>query len=163
MNLKRTLRYHYLRIKNLKGNPRVIASGMAIGVFIGFTPTVPFHILLILLTTSLFKSSRVAGIIGATVVSNPATIPFLYYLAYRLGQWITAIEISLPPAYSMIDLVHTGWKLTLTMLVGGVALGLIPAIITYFCTLYGFKYLRTKYRVRHPRLNPQDGQSAESI
>lgn len=148
MTLKRTLRYYYLRIKNLSGNPRSIASGMAIGVFIGLTPTIPFHTVIILLATSLLSSSRIAGIIGATVVSNPVTIPIHYYLAYYLGKWVTAFKISLPATYSIIDTVHAGWKLALTMLIGGVILGIIPAVITYFLTLYSFKYLRTKRRAR---------------
>ncbi|MEW6327355.1 MAG: DUF2062 domain-containing protein [Thermodesulfobacteriota bacterium] len=148
MTLKRTIRYYYLRIKNLKGNPRAIASGMAIGVFIGLTPTIPFHTVLILLATSLLKSSRIAGIIGATVVSNPVTIPIHYYLAYYLGKWITFFEMRLPHTYSIIDIARAGWELVLTMLFGGVILGIIPAVITYFLTLYSLKYLRTKYRAR---------------
>lgn len=152
MTLKRTLKYYYLRIKNLKGNPRSIASGMAIGVFIGLTPTIPFHIAIILLITTLCKGSRVAGIISATMVSNPVTIPINYYLAYRLGVWITASEINLPLSYSIIDIARAGWELALIMLIGGIALGLIPAVIVYFFTLYSFKHL--KYRARRLRFNP---------
>ncbi len=155
MTLKRTLRYYYLRIKNLKGDPRSIASGMAIGVFIGLTPTIPFHTALILLATSLLSSSRVAGLIGATVVSNPVTIPVQYYLAYCLGKWVTTFKISLPATYSIIDIVHAGRDLVFTMLIGGVILGIIPAVITYFLTLYSFKYFRAKMcRAKRLRTNP---------
>ena len=148
MTLKRTLRYYYLRIKNLKGNPRSIASGMAIGVFIGLTPTIPFHTVMILLITSLLSSSRIAGLIGAIVISNPVTIPIYYYLAYYLGKWVTSFEMKLPHTYSIIDIARAGWELVLTMLIGGVILGIIPAVITYFFTLYIFKHLRTKRQAR---------------
>lgn len=154
MTLKRTLRYYYLRLRNLKGNPHSIACGMAIGVFIGLTPTIPFHTIMIILATSLFRSSRVAGIIGATMVSNPVTIPIHYYLAYRFGKWIISSEISLPHTYSIVDIAHTGWKLVLTMLSGGILLGVIPAVIVYFLTLYSFKYLKTKHCAKRLRTSP---------
>jgi uncharacterized protein (DUF2062 family) len=33
----------YLRIKSLQGDPRYVAVGMAVGVFVAFTPTIPFQ------------------------------------------------------------------------------------------------------------------------
>ncbi len=154
MTLKRTLKYYYLRMKNLKGNPYSIASGMAIGVFIGLTPTIPLHAVIIISITSLFKSSRVAGLLGATIVSNPVTMPVHYYLAYHLGKRIISSNITLPHTYSIVDIACVGQELTITMLVGGVALGLIPAVMAYFFALYGLTYLKAKRQSKRLRARP---------
>ena len=40
---KYNLREIVKRVKKLEGDPHYIAMGMAIGVFVGTTPTMPFH------------------------------------------------------------------------------------------------------------------------
>ncbi|MFH1148697.1 MAG: DUF2062 domain-containing protein [Pseudomonadota bacterium] len=144
MTFRRILRYYYLRIKNLKGNPHAIASGMAIGVFIGFTPTIPFHTVSIILIASLLKSSRLAGILAGTVVCNPLTIPFIYYACYVVGKRITSWDIILPQTYSIIEICHSGWKLMTSMLLGGLILAAISALVTYAVTFYSYKGLRAR-------------------
>jgi hypothetical protein len=42
--LQRRLRYYKLRFLRLKGDPKSIARGVALGTFIGITPTLPLHI-----------------------------------------------------------------------------------------------------------------------
>ena len=41
--IRRRGKEFYDRFISLKGEPANIAMGMAIGVFIGVTPTIPFH------------------------------------------------------------------------------------------------------------------------
>ncbi len=154
MTFKRTLKYYYLRIKNLKGDPRSIALGMAIGVFVGLTPTIPFHTVAILLAATLLNASRLAGIIGASIVSNPFTIPIHYYLAYRIGQWVTAADVRLPDTYSIVAMLRMGWRLAVAMLAGGLILGIIPALLAYFLTLYAFKRLGTLRRHKAASMAP---------
>jgi uncharacterized protein (DUF2062 family) len=43
MVLMKRLRIYYDRFISLKGEPASIAAGFAIGVFVGVTPTIPFH------------------------------------------------------------------------------------------------------------------------
>ena len=43
MTYKRTLKYCWLKLRRLQGDPKKLAWGMALGVFIGVTPTLPFH------------------------------------------------------------------------------------------------------------------------
>jgi uncharacterized protein (DUF2062 family) len=44
MTLRRVLRYHWLKFLRLQEDPKQIAWGMALGVFIAFTPTIPFYL-----------------------------------------------------------------------------------------------------------------------
>ncbi len=39
---QRALRYHWLKFLRLQDDPRKLAWGMVLGVFVGITPTVPF-------------------------------------------------------------------------------------------------------------------------
>ena len=43
MKLNRLGKYYYLKFIRLKGDPRSLALGTAIGVFVGLTPTIPLH------------------------------------------------------------------------------------------------------------------------
>jgi uncharacterized protein (DUF2062 family) len=43
---KQRVKAFYLRLRSLQGDPHYVAVGMAVGVFVAFTPTVPFHTLL---------------------------------------------------------------------------------------------------------------------
>jgi len=42
-NLRYNIRQYGQKIKQLQGDPHHVALGMAIGVFVGVTPTIPFH------------------------------------------------------------------------------------------------------------------------
>lgn len=80
MRLRRKIRYCYWRLRRLKGDPGKIAWGMALGVFIGVTPTIPFHMISALALASILRVSRTAAVMGCWV-SNPITIPALYYFS----------------------------------------------------------------------------------
>ena len=86
-NLRRKIRYCYLRLRRLKGDPRKIAWGMALGVFIGVTPTIPFHMISALALAHIFRISRIAAVMGVWI-SNPITIPPFYYFSFKIGKWL---------------------------------------------------------------------------
>src|ERR1035437_1511252 len=87
-DMKKHLKKRYLQLISLKGEPHVIAFGFAIGVFIGVTPIIPFHTIMIVLLCILFKKNITAGYLGSWFISNPLTIPVLYVTQYRLGKFI---------------------------------------------------------------------------
>ena len=81
MTIRRTIYYWIIRIKRLNGDPHYVATGMAIGVFVGITPTIPLHTVLALALAFLFRVSKVAAALGVWC-SNHVTIPFFYYWSY---------------------------------------------------------------------------------
>jgi uncharacterized protein len=85
MRLRRTLRYYWLRFKRLQDSPRKLACGMALGVFIGVTPTFPLHTFIVLALAPLLRVSFVTAYMGIWVM-NPLTIAPLYYAAYKVGK-----------------------------------------------------------------------------
>jgi len=123
------------QLRQLRGKPHEIALGMAIGVFIGITPTIPLHTILAVSLALLVRGSKLAAALGVWV-SNPLSIPFFYYGSYRVGQLVLGFPaISLPEDRSLLAMASLGGKIVGAMLLGGVILGIIPAIVAYMLTL----------------------------
>lgn len=134
MNVKAKLKECYEQLVSLKGKPNTIAYGFAIGVFIGVTPTIPFHTVLIVLFCILLKKNITAGYIGSWLISNPLTIAFFYVSQYRLGKLL--LGTSYPRFYfrhsSFIEIIHKGWDVLLPLLLGGLIMAPIFAVPAYF-------------------------------
>lgn len=134
-------RYWYLRVLRIRANPKKVALGLAVGVFVGFLPIVPFQILTAVTLAFLCKGNKLAAALG-TWVSNPLNIPFLYYLFYIVGKFFWPIETSIHlQSFEMQEILKFGWDIFAMMCLGGAILGLPAAIITYFA----FKKILERY------------------
>jgi uncharacterized protein (DUF2062 family) len=132
---RRGLRLFHLRILRLRGKPEEVAGGIAIGVAVGLTPTVPFHLVLAVLVAFLLGKSKLAAALGSQV-GNPFFLPFIYFLDYQVGQTITgssgpSLEF---PEVSASHILNLGWNVYYPLLVGGVGVGLISVLPAYFLT-----------------------------
>jgi len=144
--LKERLRLFLIRIRDLQGEPRYVATGMAIGVFVAVTPTIPFHTAIALGLAFILKGSKPAAVIGVWF-SNPLTIPPLYYGSFKIGTLL--LREPLPDDInfeSIPELLDLGLDVTLAMIIGGVLLGIIPAVIAYFVTFRVVAKLRERAR-----------------
>jgi uncharacterized protein (TIGR03546 family) len=137
MSFKRILRYHWLKFLRLQDDPRKLAWGMALGIFVGVTPTVPFHTVAVLTLAPLLRISPVTAFIGIQIC-NPLTMPPLYVASYKVGQFLLfpGAPLHLPEVYDFAHLMHLLWRGGLALQVGGVVLALAPAIVSYFLTLW---------------------------
>lgn len=149
------------KIKELHGDPHYVSLGIAIGVFVAITPTIPFHTVTAVALAVFFKASKPAAIIGVWV-SNPFTVFFLYFACYKTGhiffedsiKGMEAIRILLEHLESDIDFsskfeyfkefMHTNIKIFMIMNIGGVILGLPSGIISYFAVKQFFTRLKLK-------------------
>jgi len=127
---------------------------MAIGVFVGMTPTVPLHTVLAVLIAYLFGKSKLAAAMGVWV-SNPLLLPFVYLLDYKLGRTITRTA---PPSFAVSDfsihkMIELGWGISFPLIVGGLVLGLICAIPSYYITKRLVILYREKPRKRSGRVD----------
>ena len=66
---------------------RGVALGMAIGLFIGFL--IPIAQILLAATAAVLLRANVPIAAAGTLVTNPLTVPAIYYAAYHLGAWAT--------------------------------------------------------------------------
>ena len=149
-------RYRFLvkRLKSLNGDPHFIAMGMAIGVFVSFTPTIPFHTVLAIALAYVFSGSKAAAAIGVWV-SNPVTVPFFYYASYKVGCLVLWKRIPFNVKYESISmLLRLGMDVTLVMMLGGIVLGIIPGIATYIVTRKIVESIRAKKQSAKEKITP---------
>ncbi|MCA9070443.1 MAG: DUF2062 domain-containing protein [Planctomycetaceae bacterium] len=66
------------------------ALGVAIGMFIGMTPTVGIQMILVMvtavITSKFFQFNRVAALL-TVYISNPLTMLPIYWMDYKVGTW----------------------------------------------------------------------------
>jgi len=153
---RRTIRYYYLRIIRLRGDPHVLARGVAIGIFVGITPTIPFHTILAIVLAFILRSSKIAALLFTVIVSNPITFFFQYYFSWRLGNWLTFKDLSWEKIQAILDLLsaNTGFRETvialsglgqdalLVLLVGGMTLALPFSLVGYLLAYLFFSWLQ---------------------
>jgi hypothetical protein len=156
------LRDWFVHLLHLDESVHRIALGAAIGVFVAFTPTIGVQMLLIFFLTSLFRANAAAGVPMAWL-TNPATIPPVFYWNYRvgcllLGEPDSAVEEFRKAVsdFAQRDLtwwamVKEWWDLVMSVAwplwVGSVAVSLVLAALTYGLMYY----LITVYRRAHQR------------
>ncbi|MCX5874811.1 MAG: DUF2062 domain-containing protein, partial [Deltaproteobacteria bacterium] len=73
MKPTRAAKYYYLKFLRLQGDPHSLALGVAIGLFVGITPTIPLHSALIIILAWPLRGNILAALIAATAISNPLT------------------------------------------------------------------------------------------
>ena len=144
LSVKRKIKDFVVQARHLQGDAHYIATGMAIGVFIGVTPTIPLHTILAVALAFVFRCSKPAAIIGVWV-GNPITIPFFYIGSYHLGTFLFNISTPFNPDHiSIHQLMQLGLEITVAMNIGGVLLGIPFGVAAYFITLKAFKSIRGK-------------------
>jgi uncharacterized protein (DUF2062 family) len=142
--VKERLKELFVRIKELQGDPRYIAIGMAIGVFVGVTPTIPFHTLIAIALAFVFRGSKPAAAIGVWF-ANPITIPLFYIGSFKVGTLILNRPIPFDVKFESITALMTlGLDVTIAMIVGGAILGILPAVIAYILTYRIMTTIRQK-------------------
>jgi uncharacterized protein (DUF2062 family) len=136
-NLRRSLRYQWLKFLRLQEDPRKLAWGMALGVFIGVTPTIPFHLVAGLSLAALFRVSPVTTVIGIQA-GNPLTVPALYVAAYKVGQFLLyqGKPLVFPETFTVRAWLNVLWQGGAALQMGGVIIAVPPAILSYFLTMW---------------------------
>lgn len=127
-------------MSKIEGDPEYIARGMAIGVFIGLTPTMPFHTILAVSLAFILNGSKAAAILGVWA-GNPLTLPFFYFASYRFGTMLLGISAPFDSGSiaSMTQFLELGLEITIAMIVGGILIAAPFGVIAYFFTwkVYG--------------------------
>ncbi len=132
------------RFKELQGSPSYLARGVAIGVFVGFAPIMPFKTLVILAMTIVLQGSTVAALLVCTSICNPITYAPLYYIAWLVGNillpekssWAlletTIVKMQQSGLSEAIALAgQIGFDTTVVLLAGGLVLALPLALCSY--------------------------------
>ncbi len=128
--------------------PKRVAGGVALGVFIAFTPTLGLQMLIYAAAAAVLPVNKLAGF-PALFISNPLTAVPIYYA----GWWVGARVLRSGPEGAAVLLgenEHSGqgamwsrlWDALLSVgaevWVGSVLLGCIAAVVAYLLT---FRYV----------------------
>lgn len=142
---KQRLKAVHIRVQSLQGDPHYVAMGMASGVFIAVTPTIPFHMALSVALAFILKGSKPAAIVGAWFC-NPLTVGPFYAGSYQVGMFLLGREINVDlEVISLQALLALGADVAIAMMVGGALLGIVPALVSYFLTYFMFKKIRARH------------------
>ncbi len=151
--LLRLARYFYLKLVRLKEKPHTVALGLAIGVFVGFTPTIPVQTYIALALAFLLKGSKLTAMLGVWI-SNPLNIAAFYFMDYKVGKWILHSTVAFKPLdYSVFTLLQEAQKAMKVMMVGGLVLGVPAGIITYILTFQLVSKAKKRRELRKIRKN----------
>lgn len=160
---QRTVRYYKLRFQRLRGDPDFLAMGVAVGAFIGITPTIPFHTVLVLGLALLLRGSKIAALLTSVLVSNPLTFFFQYYFSWKIGAWVAGSDISWSRVAGVVEQITTGAgfreslqavgelgrESILVLVLGGCILALPLSVAAFFLARSFFRTVRKKRQEKH--------------
>lgn len=135
-NLASIIRRLYERFIMIRGEPREVALGFALGIFIGMTPTVGVQTPIAIFIAALFKWSKLSAAIGVWI-SNPLTVPLIYGVTYITGAKLLSLDpvfnMPLSPTWSTLKvMLQKAPQAFGAMTVGGAILGIPLAIFSYY-------------------------------
>jgi hypothetical protein len=108
---------------------------MALGIFIGMTPTFGFQMAIAIFFAYLLRKNRLAAVLGVWV-TNPVTAPVIYSIEYEIGRILLDIErVSLPTDFTWEAYANLGWDIMYPLWVGGLLTGVVLGTLAYFITL----------------------------
>ena len=132
--IKAKIKWLYDRFLKIRGTPREIALGMALGLFIGFSPTMGLQIIIGVFIASLLKWSKIATLIGVQI-TNPITAPLIYSPTYYIGAKVIGLETMFvfkgSDLSSLFEMIKQAPQIFLALTIGGVLIGFPVACIGY--------------------------------
>jgi uncharacterized protein (DUF2062 family) len=126
-------------------NRRSVAKAFMVGLFYAWWP-VPFQMILAA-GSAIFIRSNLPISVGLVWITNPVTMPVMFYFAYVVGTWIMGVPETDFEMELSIDWLMNGmlliWKPFLT---GCFVLAVISGIAGYFCINWAWHYSVVKRR-----------------
>ncbi len=157
-------RFFIYRVLHVDDTPHRIALGVAIGIFITWTPTIGLQMALTVALAALLRGNKVVGV-PFVWISNPLTLVPIYGPNYWLGTKILGGEYDFDrfsrfaaaatAGGNWFERLGTAWDATWTIFwplwVGSAIVGLVLAVITYFAIRYAVVKYRRYWHEKHPR------------
>ncbi len=125
---------HIFQVDLWKANRQSLSRGLALGLFIAFTPTIPFQMLLTAAAAVYFKHLNLPIALAACWVTNPLTAIPIYMNAEKLGKfllegsvWISSLLVILLGAEPGIWIVRP-----MRVLLGSLVFASLASLIGFF-------------------------------
>jgi uncharacterized protein len=104
LNLKSLVKHQTERLKQIRDAPRAVAGGVAIGIFLGFTPLLGLKTLLSILFAWMFRCSKISAAIAVSFhdILTPVW-PMVLRWEYEVGFWTLSHPHHFPEKLSVAD------------------------------------------------------------
>jgi len=132
-------------------NRHSVAKAFAVGLFFAWVP-VPFQMVLAAGGAILFHANLPLSIV-LVWLTNPITMPPMFYGAYKLGAWLLGEELQhFEMELSFAWLQHEMSLIWAPFLIGCLVLGIVSALLGYFGIQIAWRRMVVKrWRKRHIR------------
>ncbi len=146
------------KVLHANDTPHCIALGVAIGIFVGFTPTIGFQTFIAIAVAAAFGANKLATV-PMVWITNIVTAPPIYWLCHRIGAGLVgsskdAVDpVAALPAFEWARMLEFEYWVSVASSVtlfgaelwaGCVLVGFITGTICYFVS----RWLVTDYRRR---------------
>lgn len=140
----------YYRFLKIRGNPREIALGFALGLFVGMTPFMGLHTAIAVPLAALLKWNKFSAAL-AVWISNPLSAPVIYGITYFVGAKVLFVEngYQLPAEFSLDALFYilrSAPEIIGILMAGGIVVGLPLAVMGYYFALKAITEYRESIR-----------------
>lgn len=166
-SIKHLKKFVVHNILHIDDTPHRLALGVAIGIFVGWTPTIGLQSAITILLALMLKANKVVGL-PLVWISNPFTLVPIYWPNYLIGNAVMTIFVGDRPrmTFKMFEqavmellkntfniLSRDSWAqlhqilikfldFTVDLWVGSALVGLILAIISYFVSYKAIDWYR---------------------
>ena len=159
--IRRLRRFFIYRVLHVDDTPHRIALGIAVGIFITWTPTFGMQMILTVLISALVGANKFVGV-PFVWISNPFTAGLVYGPNYFIGSYLLggnynwskffdATGAAMNFSGGWVARIQSWWTATseilLPLWLGSVIVAVTLAVLTYFT----ISYIVTAYRQRTHR------------
>ncbi len=161
--VNRFRRFLFYRVFSLNDTPHRIALGVAVGMFVAWTPTMPFQMVLTITISALVGANKFVGV-PFVWITNPVTLIPIYGPNYILGSWLLGRQSAIKHFVSEMQqcmsfsggfwkTTKAWWQATLNFFaplwLGSLLMGIVVAAISYCLILWGVIKFRAVYHHLH--------------
>jgi len=163
-------RFFIYRVLSLDDTPHRIALGVAVGMFVTWTPTIPCQMVLTIAISALLRANKFVGV-PFVWISNPLTLVPVYGPNYLLGAWVLGgrytwghfmaamkqagefavegswVEVFLAKAHAYWE---AFWPIFPPLWLGSVIVALAIGALSYVGTYYGVVAFRRHRSLHRP-------------
>ena len=123
----------------MKGEPKVVAKGFALGSFVGMLPFPGFQMIISATLAAFLKYNKTAAVAGV-FNTNLATGAFVFAFNYWLGRKILGFEstFQMPERINLSfakTVFEAGSDVFLSLLLGGLITGILAMFVGYHISL----------------------------
>ena len=150
----RSRRFLFQHVLHANDPPHRLALGCAIGIFVMFTPTLGIQSFLVVAIAWLMRANKIIGL-PVLWISNPATVVPIYGACYWVGLLILGSQGSIGDTWRQLESnsitgppISFWWNRLMDfaapLWIGGIILGLISAVPSYYLVLWGVNAYRRR-------------------